>query len=73
MLILKQWFFSWRVWTVSGRAYLAAPSALVSVFRCCLAFFIAIKFGTVGEKGFHEHYQWSFILAQALNTAVRLS
>jgi hypothetical protein len=68
--VLTQWFFSWRVWSVSGRIYLAIPPAVVSIVRCGLAFFIAIKFGTVGEEGFHAHYQWAFIVAQALNTGV---
>lgn len=68
--ISLQWFFSWRVWSVSNRIYLAIPPATVSVVRCGLAFFIAIKFGTVGEKVFHDRYQWSFIIAQVLNTVV---
>jgi hypothetical protein len=71
-LTYPQWFFAWRVWSVSKRYYLAIPPATISLFRCSLAFFIAIKFGTIGEEGFKEHYQWSFLTAQALNTIVRI-
>jgi hypothetical protein len=63
-----QWFFSWRVWKVSGRWYLAVPPAFISIFRCSLAFFIGIEFGRLGEIGFRDKYMWTFVLAQALNT-----
>jgi hypothetical protein len=43
----------------------------MSFIRCALAFFIAVEFAQLGERGFRLRYTWSWILAQILNTVVR--